>query len=283
MSLRAGIRREYSKHFTLDEGKLRRLCNVIREHSKNLGYGTYLQFYIEREKSAFYETRQIDEVLADDNAPGKAIRTLSIELHKEIADKQIAPDAEAKPIVNLVFYRFREEKVMFYVSGEDRDRCFLLAEELDSQVKRCLKKGRLLPIPKELIDIVVFFTIGAFVLLFLVYLSSRVTPELTSEEISAMNIEQKTGKILEMLSKKYSKSDYLVPIMWIVMAISMAIIGLKPLARILDKASRSVFYWGDMIAVHNAFEKKILRVKWGIVIAFVVSLVASIVTTLVVR
>ena len=101
MSERAGIRKEYKKHFTLDEGKFRRIVDVVRQHAVRLADETFIRFYIEREDNAFFETQSIDEVLADDNTPGRAIRTVAIELHKTIPDEENRhkPESERKPLV----------------------------------------------------------------------------------------------------------------------------------------------------------------------------------------
>lgn len=114
-------------------------------------------------------------------------------------------------------------------------------------------------------------------LLYLVCLGFRLSPTLTPDEIQALTVDERTQRILEMVSTKHDRSDWLLPITLVVMAPVMAVIGLRPFSRILQQSSRSVFYWGDTVPIHDAFERRITRVEWGVGVAFVVSLLASMV------
>ena len=278
MNNRAGLRKEYKKHFTIDEAKLRRIADIIREHSKKLEDKTYLKFYVERENDAFYETQNIDEVLADDNVLGQSIRIVLIELLKETPDVSNGnkPESEQKLLAYIAFSRFRNIKVGFFVADKDRDWCFLLADELDTQINRLLKKVPFLFIPLESIDIITFFGLGGLILGYLIFLASQTPPAFTLEEIKAMSIDERTVEVLSLAVNGQSASGYIAPIMLIGVALIFILISLKPVERILGKLSRSVFYWGDMAQLHNQFESWIFRLKWGICIAFVVSLAASI-------
>lgn len=284
MSERVGIRKTYKKHFTLDEAKLRRIVDIVREHAKKLTDQTFLKFYVERENDAFYETRSIDEVLDDDNALGRSIRTLTIELHKEPTEENTGkPESERKPLVFVAFASFREEKVVFFIEEKDRDWCFLLADELDTQIKRVLKSVPLLLIPKEYIDMIVFFTLGGLILLYLMFLGLRVPPAFTLDQIKTMTTDERTVELLSLAVKQHSTSGLILPIFMLLYALVWGVIALRPIERILGKMSRSVFYWGDMAPIHDQFERKILHLKWGVCIAFVVSLAATIVGALLLK
>jgi hypothetical protein len=286
MTERAGLRKEYTRHFLVDEARLRKIHNVLLEHARRLDEETYLRFYVERENNSFYETKAIEEVLSDDNAPGKTIRTVSLELHRvnPSEDERFKPEAERKPLAYVAFARSRDTKVVFFVAGDRRDWCFLLADELDTQIQRCLTHRNLAWLASRSLDIVVFFTLGALVLIWLIWLtSSPVPPEISSKEISTMPVDQATRKILEILSKKSVKVDYSGPILWLILAVVVAILELRPLSRLLGKTARSVFYWGDMVALQDRFEKRMTQLKWGIGVAFVVSVLGSIIATLVMR
>lgn len=42
MNEQAGVSKKYEKHFLLDKLKFRKICGVIREHSKKLREKTYI-------------------------------------------------------------------------------------------------------------------------------------------------------------------------------------------------------------------------------------------------
>ena len=56
----------------------------------------------------------------------------------------------------------------------------------------------------------------------------------------------------------------------------MLVVEMKPISKILNWLDRSVFYWKDQQQAFDAYSSTITKVKWGIVIAFFVSLAASI-------
>ena len=165
---------------------------------------------------------------------------------------------------------------MFFVAEKDRDWCLLLADELDSQIQRLLKNTPILVIPKEFIDVVAFFTVGGLALSYVMFMFSRTPPAFTPEQIEAMSSDQRTIELLSLAVKRQSASGWTYPFAMLIVAALYVAIGLRPIARILEKVSRSVFYWEDMAPIHDQFERKIFRLKWGVGIAFVVSLAASV-------
>ena len=59
MAERAGIRKEYRRHFQHDEAKLRKISDVLRENASKLSEETYLTYYVERENDLFYERESL--------------------------------------------------------------------------------------------------------------------------------------------------------------------------------------------------------------------------------
>lgn len=288
MSDKAGMYREYKQHFILDEAMLRKINDVLRSHASRLKDLTFIRLHVKREDDSFYETTDIAEVLADSNTPSKAIKLLALEVHREAdrADAKSLPDIDRKKALAIVvFDRFgKDDKVSFVVQEKERDWCFLLADELDAQIKRLIQKGVLpLSFPPYLIDPIVFFTGGAIALLYLAYLGTKLSPPFSPEQIQAMTQEDRVTRILELVSKKQSKSDWIMPITWVVMAVVFVFLGLRPISRLVEKMSRSVFYWGDMAKIHDAYRARMVQIKWGVAVAFVVSLIASIVAAVMMK
>lgn len=278
MAEKAGIYKEYKKHFFLDETKLRKIYDVLREYSKKLNNQNYIKFHAIREDDSFYETKDIDEVLADDNTPGLSIRTLGIEMHREVSEsgKVDYEDEKRDAIAFVVFQRFQEEKFIMRIQEKQRDWCFLLADDIDTQVQRTLRRKSLVSfIPPRFIDGVVLFLFLSILFFSLTYLSAQGPPELTSEQIKIMAADERLQKILELMVKKHETRDWILPISLFFWSFCFAFLGLRPISRLLKKISRSVFYWGDMIAVNDRYEKRVSHIKWGIIVAFIVSLLAG--------
>jgi len=281
MSHRAGLRKEYSDNFLLDEAKLRKIKDIFARYGKKTKHDTYLEMYVGRENSSFYETTEIEEVLSDDNSLGKEIKTFAIELKAKdykVPDSDKAPKDET--IAYIAFTTGKTEKVVFFTAYEDRDWCFLLAEELDTQVQRLLKKRNKILSLRSL-DLIILLSLISVMGLVLIVLLSLQEPELSIDQINNLSLEQKTEKILEYNIKKITVSDFSYPIYSFVTILFLLAIEVKPLARLSAKFQRSCFYWGDMIAIHDSYETKIQRIKWGIIIAFIISLISSFVVALV--
>ena len=281
MDKKAGIFKEYKKNFLLDEGKLRKFYDVISAHAKKLSEPCLIKISVRREDDSFYETPDIEEVVADENAAGRTIKLIAMELHRkpQSQDEPGQTDLDRKKAyVILIFDRYGKEKVAFHIQGKNRDWCFLLADELDSQVCRVLTTSQIFGVfSSYLLDPIVFFSLGAIALFYFIFLSSHLSPILNADQIQSMTIDARTQKLLELAVEKHSQSGWLLPITMIVMALVLAFLGFRPISRIMEKMSRSVFYWGDIISVHDAFERRVLQIKWGVIVAFIVSLVASII------
>ena len=261
---------------------MRKLADVLREHGQRLGEATFLSYDVVRDDKSFYETREIAEVLADDNVPDKAIRMLSIELHKVAPETEEAttPRSERKPSAYIAFSRFSDDKIVFFTASQNRDWCFLLADELDGQVGRILKGRVFRFLPRHSIDIFLISLVAACLLMWASWTTFHsMQPPLRMQQIVAMSPDQRSIEMLKILSWKRGASDYSAPIMMLFLAVTIALIEIRPLSRLLDKASRSVFYWGDMVGIHDRYQKKAQLVKWGIIVAFAVSLLASITAT----
>src|SRR3990172_5273814 len=90
-----------------------------------------------------------------------------------------------------------------------------------------------------------------------------------------MSLEQQTKELLQRVVKMDVGGAWVVPIVMLTMTIVLLFVGFSPIARLIDKASRSWFCWGDAIALHESFENRLHVIKWVIVGGFVVSLGAT--------
>lgn len=282
MSEKAGIRKEFDKPFLLDEAKLRKICEVLREHAKKLEFPTYLKFYIERTDDSFYETRDIDTVLADDNVEAKSIRTVSIELNKDSEEGTDLKKLENEKDASLAYVAFRARKTphsLFFVTTETREWCFLLADELETQIKRTLRKKPFSFLSHSTIDGI--FIVAIF-LLALHYLPGLIfkTPhyDITPQQIIQMPQEDILRKTLEVVvTKQNSSGTSFYALVFIIVGLMVLIEKLPMPSKIISQCNQAVFYWGDAIQRHEKLERTLGRVKWGLIIAFGVSLLATLV------
>ena len=280
MAERAGLFKEYEENFVLDETRLRKIVSIYEEYAKRLNKDAYINLYVGREDSSYYETRSVDEVLSDPNTPGKSIKNLGIELKDKNAteeQKHIAEE-DRRPLVIIGFNRLKDMRIRFGVTGQDRDWCFLLTDELDSQVKRLLR-GRISRwLPQRSADVVVFTIIFGLSLAALASMVTNAPPAIDPSSIDAMTTDNKIDAMVRLFATKKSAHEiWIIPISLIVVGSMIWLVELRPIGKIMDKVSRSVFYWGDMIPLWDKQQSRLSIIKWVILAGFIISLMATIV------
>lgn len=263
---RAGIYREYRDCFKLDEGKLRKLSEVINQFVARMSVEVSVFYYIEREDKRFFETQDIEKVLAEDNGDGKRIYRMIIGINDK-NDKQIQPYC-------LIEFDQKSEYIRLTLDWKDRDWCFLFCDELETQISRIIKKGSFVVLNKhrQTID----FTIASaswLVLVCIYYLNRMNNSMIEYNKLLKLPIEVKINKILLLcFEKSFLPAEENTPI--ILFFIGLAFVVFKPVKRIINK-SPSVFYWGDMINIYDSIIKRRSNILWGVIIALLVSITAG--------
>jgi len=264
---RAGIVKEYETSFLLEPTKLSKIVDIIKEHSKRLDEKSYITFYVEREDNFFYETKVLDEVLSDDNIQGKSIKRFSINLVEEEKDETI---------VEIDFCVSRDIKVQFNIAYKNRDWCLVLADELDNQIGRTLKKGYLASFPLEKYDILLLPVLFTALLLGLFLFSSYYEKTTNNFDLSNMTLEDKIDHILNLQMKEKSYLIKIFPMMLLGVLTAMIITLMKPLSKISNIINRSIFYWGDVVADYDRTVALLSKIKWVILFGFIISILAGI-------
>lgn len=285
MKSRAGLIREYEDYeFVLQETNLRKMVEVLTTYGKKLHENPYVEFLVEQEDDTFFETQDIETILGYDNAIGRSITHLSFQLRHPI-DPETHPKKESyKSLATLLFSVDKEPRVRFSVSGDSREWCVIVADEVAMQISRCVRKRWLRLKANASMDLALLITMfGLITVGLIVYFSSQ-PPSLTDDQISAMTMAEQ----LEILLKRSVSNEKLttvwtVPMGIFLMSVVAALVDKRPLSLLLRKINRSVFLWGDMIPVYRQYEAALSRWKWGVGVAFLISVIASVVSTLLIR
>jgi hypothetical protein len=276
MKERTGISKSYQKHFCLDETKLRKIVEVFRKYSEKIKENTYLTYFVRREDNSYYETQNIDLIIDDDNTKGKSIQRLVISLLKSPIDEaKKSKDSKDENIAFVSFMSDKDDKATFSIEEKERDWCFLFSDELDSQIQRTLTKYALSFFKSRIIEIATLLFVGA-ILVFCVSALTIKEPTLPLDAIQKMTTEMKIQKLLELHTQEQNKINWFIPLLMVSWSLILASIEIRPISRIYEKFYRSVFYWGDMKTDFDRFKNRVNYIKWGIIIAFIVSLLAGI-------
>jgi len=277
VTTKAGIKKEYRTRFLLDEAKLRKIASVMAGHAAKLSENSQIVFRAECEHDAYYETSDIDEVLNDDNAPGRAIERLTIQLCPTAIETGSGTPRDERAIAEVTLCR-RGHCICLTITQDSRDWCVLLADDLDTQIKR-LAVGRLLRYDPERIDSAISY--GAMLLGIAVLVAGTVAdfrqPAFQADAMNAMTLDAKVTWLVLYHDTQTTLTGKWLP--WVIVGVLVGIAWnvLEPIAHATKWLSRSVFYWGDMVSAHDHLVRRMTQIKWGIVIGFIVSLVAGLV------
>lgn len=252
LQLRSGITRGFEADFVLDENGLRRVVGVLEAKSKELPYPTAVVFTVQRDDDRFYETIDIEDVLADPNTQDHTIRMLRIELRNSDPNRKSEP-WDRGWIVLVRFGARLPERATIAVNSEDKGWALLLADELEPQVQRVMSARA---IPSWLLVLLVL-SIGIFV-----------------------------GVLAFKLFPPRSRVD----IPFFALAIASTALGVSAARRQTGRRTswlrqwagpRSFFCWGDQIVTHSRHEEHRKNIQWVLIAGFFVSVVATIYTNVV--
>lgn len=276
MDERAGSYKEYTNHFNLGEAHLRKIHSILVEYAAKLSPDAYVLIYIARENDSFYETRDLDKILADENTSGKAIKTLSLDIIYDDNSENLLSSSKKKKAV-IGFTRDDDSKIRFMASHSSRDWCFLLIDELDTQVQRIIKNKPSFLAKFYAVDMV--FAILVFTILFSVLAFSMPERQLDLQALQAESIDKKINFLVEKTLNQYNTTLILMPYFAVGVMLFLALIEFRPIKRLVKIMDMSTFYWGDMVKIYDAHLHRRSQIKWGVIIAFIVSLAASFVAS----
>jgi hypothetical protein len=174
------------------------------------------------------------------------------------------------------------------VADPDRGRCYLLADELDAQVRRALgvRVPQVLRSPGFEIGLYMTICVGAFA-----WAAMRVLrmPALHTVQAPSFSNEATLETLVRQLFDYIVATDayierVLLPrignlpfAMVLLAAMLFFLLPAGPLSRLVDWVDRSTFYWGDMCSAHDRRMQRISQVFWGVVVTLAVTIVGAII------
>jgi hypothetical protein len=249
------LNKVYKENFVLSVEKLNAIVKKIEEHLKKKKNDTELVYKVERFQESLLETNDIQDVLSDDNAKGKEIFFLEIQaLSKDITQN-------LDPLCILKFNsRSKDIQVELLIQDADKSWCNILYKDLDIYIKRSLTSLK----SKSIINFVLsYFAKTLPILLFsicliLYYLS-----------------KPKRNYLIENASVAMLAFDLMACMLGLLLFYELvnAFIPFEKWRYFL--VNDSAFYWGDQIEIHDKKKNLKANIFWGIIVAFIVSVLAS--------
>ena len=272
---RAGKSNRYSENFLLDEAKLRKIADIIDTYAKKLGRPVNTRYRAYLADKSFYDSDTADKVLQDDNSKKKKIARLFIELLDPSK-----PDTEERPtpIVRIDFDTEDNWRIFYHIAECDRDWCFLLADELEQQIDRC-KRGKFWvfmsrPIAHFLVNLtLVVIVFGAAWFLFGRHYAD--VRQISDADFQVLPEASKIEYLRDLMVSEVKRHMHFVAYALVGFLFFMFMGYFDIVTKMARHLQGSVFYWGDEATAYDRRQEIVKRIKWGVVVAFLVSVVAG--------
>lgn len=260
----AHVEHRFKKGFLLDEEKFRKLVNIISQRLSKSTPPIVHKFRVFRADSYSYETNNIEDVVNEDNADWRRITRLQIEASHE---KEFEFDLT-----------FSDEGTSLKLDGDDRDQVYLilsdLREYLKNEVNTCIHISRDVGRAISLLLPMAF----SVLFLFLVFLKAAYIGPSKAEIQTVLDSQQIEQKLDFLIQQKLSWEElrFLFPalmLMPLLLLISLFDFTNKIIAFFRPS---NLFLFGPQKQKYDRRRRIVSNVLWGILIAFVISVLAGI-------
>ncbi|MBV7434669.1 hypothetical protein KRX19_06465 [Cardiobacteriaceae bacterium TAE3-ERU3] len=260
-------------NFILTETHLTKIYSILKEKSSKID-NSYVVFEMEREDDFSFETDRLERILEDENAGGREISKIEIKI---LDDSNIE---YKRTLCSVVFSKNDEIKIKINVEYENREWCLLLMDEIDSQVLRIQEKKSWFPtFIKTISKYILSFMPLSFVplIIYLNYSRKLVIEKINFSELMSKGIDEKINFLIsEKYSNDYNDFIFIFTITIILLMCFCSIIIFLSSKKFFGLFDNYVFYWGDVVNKYDKKESFKSKIKWGVIIAFVVSFISSI-------
>lgn len=255
MDLITGMSKRVNGSFICTEETLRHIQAALEKYSKELlKRSTTVVFHVERADDRYYETTDIEQVLSDPNIAGKRICLLSIELRPSRSKADSSDDWIA-----IVLFSFAQPEtyrqidfVIIRLTSSNKTGALSLSDELESLVQRT---ANVKATPRWLLSLFIlpYILMGMKVSSLFASIYARVATQC---------LLLASLMIIGWAALEYF-SRYGFP-QWFTRAFG----------------PESAFLWGAEAQAYQGREKTRQKIAWGVVLAFLICLVVSIIFTL---
>lgn len=265
----SGIHKSYGQTFKIDEGALRKITETLRDHIKKLPEDSHhIRYTAYRADESFYETDQLDKILADDNSKSRRITRLILRI---IEKKEADLDSKEDKSITLIDFDSDDSKpVRVQVRGPERDWCFLLAQDLDAQIER-ITAGRV----KALLsatwaNVIVGLLLAASITSSAAYIYFKVSmPSSVILDTANPGFDLKSayaGIVFNIRMVYFVLGGFLIFIL----------LGVFDVTKLLKKMlCGCVFYWGDEIEIYDRKRNWGRNIFWIVIVGLILSYVGG--------
>ncbi|MCK2151318.1 hypothetical protein MYE70_19805 [Marinobacter alexandrii] len=254
----AYVEEKFKGGFLLDEGKLRKIVDLIEHRNGDES----IVFKVFRGDSYSYETQSLDDVVNEDNDDWRAITKLQISLAEELP---------------LDFHlTFSDEGLSIFITGENRDSVFLIYSDLREYFNNdVLKKPPMSEKTGGLFGMVLIFLAMALVFYFTVADIVNKDPSVVDAVLESNNLQEKINYLISDREERNGEFPYLWFLVIMFAPILLMTGTVQGTWNFIFPSNQ--FLFGDRKKKYEARMALISKIFWGVVVALIVSVIASVI------
>lgn len=250
-NLKSGAHKRWQRAFILDEDTLRHLFRILDNYANQLPEKLIIVFGVKRKDNRFYETADLEEVLTDPNISPKTISSLSIGLVYPPGTVVQADFDEDFGVVNIDYDKWEHfsnidprPHISFSIANENRDWALSLADEIEPHLIQTFNDKRI----PQFLPLILLLPLLMF-----------------------------AGSMTRSAVELFVFAGVGILGVGVIIAVATTVIRQIEGPGWVNRwfGPESVFLWGDEGQRYLIRESKRRKVKWGIIIGFVVSVVIS--------
>lgn len=257
--MNARIEKEFKKGFLLKEEHIRKLKDIISKRLQEKKVTEDIGFEILRVDNLVYKTKEIDDVLREENSKRNLISEMKLYFANEDHN------------VNIIIKK--NGGISLLIESEDRDFSYLIYSDIKDYIETEILIFRAFSFSESLFEKIALPIALLVVMVFSLSLGQNSIDKSQIERALQNNdINAKLNTLIVISSDRLDTSK-----MWKSMIFSfVAVIGVLALLPLLDKAyPRNIFYIGKEIEIYDKHCDIRSKVIWGIVIALIIGILAG--------
>lgn len=254
----AYVEEKFKGGFLLDEGKLRKIVDLIEHRNGDES----IVFKVFRGDSYSYETQSLEDVINEDNDDWRSITKLQISL------------AEEHP---LEFHlTFSDEGLSIFITGENRDSVFLIYSDLREYFNNdVLKKPPMSEKTGGLVAMILMLSSMAIVFFFSFSDQMNKDPSVVRAVLDSNDLHEKINYLISDREEKNGEFPYLYILVILAAPVILMTGAVQGIWNFIFPSNQ--FLFGDRKKKYEARMALISKIFWGVVVALIVSMIASVI------
>lgn len=258
--MKAYLKRNFTKGFFLSEEGVVKLADICRKRMADRDLADALTYKVFRSDALVYETGDHREITREENSQRNSLTRIHFLCVHD--DLQFELDFDKK------------DGVLLSIECNDKDFGYLLFSDIKDYLQTEVLKFRRKTFGAMFEHRIFFSLILVGMMIMIIFIMPK--PDIDADSLANLLASESVVDKMNYLIKHANNRDSLKSLRFIWLFPIGLVFPLVFLGPLLDKIyPRNVFYWGKVSTQYDRIVSVRSKVLWGIVVAFIISAIAS--------